>query len=841
MDQMKITDTELPGVIEAFLKEFMEKNDNSTPGAIITVVHKGKSVLQYTHGYANAETKIPVTADKSLFRIASVTKSFTAATLLTVWQNKGYSASDIKTKDVNEVIKELEEASPEFSIRFRIDDNGFTEPVTIWNLLTHTAGLEDAYLGMDSHLLDDLSSWNLDPRLYNRTHLLNGNFPKRTYPPNTIASYSNGGFILIGYIIELLCRKPYPDALHDTLFIPLGMNSSSAAINYAKDPVAVRTELPSDHADHLDYAEPHVVEETKSGEFIHKIMPISEQMRCLSMSDGSLALTPEDMAKYMICLLNAGRHNGQSVISPLAIELMTTKQFEKFEGFGGWANAGLMQKIAPEFKNLDYLQHGGFINGHLSQLMLVPKHELGIFFSVNANRTKLNLRIFLNLLFESVPFEEQEKVTYNYSQVPAQKIPLQVAPQSKFDLKKYSGYYRTTRFHHSTYLALFGMFYYPETKITVNKDGSSLMLKENELVPLYEGEKQLVFWAKTEKKDELPSNRYTTAAFQRVRSPQPALYLIEAGGAYQKLKWYERKLVHQTIYYSALGLATSQLAYGGIRNLFASHFASLPKLSIVATTIGLGITLFPVTNLLQSKTVKHDIDLSSKRPGLWVKSSIALSQTTVAAGAMYILVRLANRKVHVQEALALLAAGAYLGFLRYWNFEFWKLKLDLSKYAGYYTTTRKLETNYLAYFMGFDRELKVVQQDSRIELYGARKIDLVPVCNTDNQLVCWVKNVQNAKVPRNRYLTVGFKHINYNGRNFIYFETFRKIAWYERSIIQTSIYWSFAGFASSQIIFSTTFLSSGAPIAKPSVVATGIAVGITLFPISNFLYRHQIE
>ncbi|KAJ3255388.1 hypothetical protein HK103_006307 [Boothiomyces macroporosus] len=362
MDRLKFTDDQLPGALESFLKEFLETKADLTTGAIITVVHKGKAVLHYPFGYANAEKRIPVTADRTLFRIASVTKSFTAATFLTNWENKGFPPADIKTRDVNDIIAELEEASPEFSIQFRVDSNGFSEPITVWNLLTHTAGFEDAFLGMDSYPGDDLSEWKLDPRLYNRTHLLNGNFPKRVYPPNTAFSYSNGGFILLGYLIELLCRQPYPDALWDTVLKPLGMKSSSAAINYAKDPVAIRAELPQDNMEHLDYAEPHVAKKSETGAPIHKIMPLQKQMRCLSMSDGSLALTATDMSKYMICILNGGRFEGKQVLSPFAIELMTTKQFEKFEGSGLWSNAGLMEQIAPHYNGLNYLEHGGFIS-----------------------------------------------------------------------------------------------------------------------------------------------------------------------------------------------------------------------------------------------------------------------------------------------------------------------------------------------------------------------------------------------------------------------------------------------------------------------------------------------
>ncbi|KAJ3255389.1 hypothetical protein HK103_006308 [Boothiomyces macroporosus] len=305
--------------------------------------------------------------------------------------------------------------------------------------------------------------------------------------------------------------------------------------------------------------------------------------------------------------------------------------------------------------------------------MLFPKYELGIFYSVNNNSSELQHGMIVNHLFESVPFDEQEKVTFNYHQTPPKKIPLDIAPESKFDLKRFAGYYRTTRFHHSTYLAMFGMSYYPEICISVSKGGNSLRYAGTELIPLYEGEKQVVFWVKNETEGKLPSNRYTTMAFEDVKSSKPNVYMFFTNGAAHKLRWFERKAVQNSIYFSSIGLASSQLAYGALYFALSSRIANLPKVSLAATAIGLGINLFPLTNYIQDKTKKNEVELMSKRPPLWGKVCVALSQTTVALGAGYILLKYGGKKVHPQEVLALLAAGSYLGFIHYWNFECWKL------------------------------------------------------------------------------------------------------------------------------------------------------------------------
>ncbi|KAJ3319070.1 hypothetical protein HDV06_006689 [Boothiomyces sp. JEL0866] len=675
--KLRLAPEELPSKIREIINTVYAENACEVPGAIFTVVHNGNPILQHCYGYTNFEKKIPVHAEKSLFRIASVTKSLTAAAVLTVWENRGFDLDSIKTKDINEILRDLEDECPEYSFNFRIPDNGFTEPLTLWNLLTHTGGLENATLGMDTHPFDDLSVWNLDPRLYNRTHLLDDNFPKRVYPPNTIHSYSNGGYVILGYILELLCRMPYPNALKSVILDPLEMNSSSAAINYEKDPVAARSQLPLDHPNHLDLTEPHLTEEV-DGKSVIKVMPLAMQMRCLSMSDGSLAVTGADINNWMICLLNNGDFQGKRVISPNAIKLMTERQFVPHKGAINSANTGLFKMVIPESKGLVTLQHSGYITGHESQLVLFPQFNLGFFFSINHNGFAVSNQLFEELrlsLFESYSKEELVELgPIDCDSNPPVSKPLVLADTSEIDLKKYAGWYTRTGGDNTSFLSLFDKLQSFEVKLCLSQKSLVVQQKGNpELLPLEidQVNNNLVCWRKADSEKRVFFTYYTTVGFVERNLPNNSkqIFLDARGSSFIKLQWYNTVNFHKSVIGFALGSSVVQLAYSAASKLFSF------KISGAATALALSILSFPATVFAYNKSLKHKVDWANKRPPFEFKVLAGVSQFGIAVGTCSVLYKIISGKSITvgQDSLAILAGASTLAIFRRWNLEFYKL------------------------------------------------------------------------------------------------------------------------------------------------------------------------
>ena len=116
---------ELENYLEPIVKRLMERL--YAPGTVIAVVKDGKLFFTKGYGYANVEKKTPVIPDKTIFRIGSITKVFTAnATVQLADRGK------IKlNEDVNKYLKDL-----------KIDEK-FPQPITVANLLSHTAGLDE--------------------------------------------------------------------------------------------------------------------------------------------------------------------------------------------------------------------------------------------------------------------------------------------------------------------------------------------------------------------------------------------------------------------------------------------------------------------------------------------------------------------------------------------------------------------------------------------------------------------------------------------------------------------------------------------------------------------------
>lgn len=176
------------------------------PGAVVSVVHDGEVLTVRGYGYADTGADggepVPVDPEDTLFRVASVSKLFTATAVMGLVEE---GSLDLDT-DVNEYL--------DFTLPTRFD-----EPVTLRHLLTHTPGFEERIQGMfaTGEEAPDLRSYLVeDP-------------PEQVYPPGTVPAYSNYGNALAGYIVERTTGTPFGEYVEETVFEPLGMDSSTFA------------------------------------------------------------------------------------------------------------------------------------------------------------------------------------------------------------------------------------------------------------------------------------------------------------------------------------------------------------------------------------------------------------------------------------------------------------------------------------------------------------------------------------------------------------------------------------------------------------------------------------
>jgi CubicO group peptidase (beta-lactamase class C family) len=166
----------------------------------VLVAKAGKIVLHKGYGYSHEEQKIPNDAH-TVYCIASITKTFTAALVLKLEEQGKLSVTD----NINRYL-------PGFP-------NG--EKITIRQLLTHTSGIPDYLRDKGFQSIDQSKPITQEEMM---------NFFKNKPPdfdPGTSFRYSNAGYTILGYIIEKVTGTAYADALANYIFKPLHMEHTT--------------------------------------------------------------------------------------------------------------------------------------------------------------------------------------------------------------------------------------------------------------------------------------------------------------------------------------------------------------------------------------------------------------------------------------------------------------------------------------------------------------------------------------------------------------------------------------------------------------------------------------
>jgi CubicO group peptidase (beta-lactamase class C family) len=163
------------------------------------VEQKGTVLLNKGYGYKNAATD-ELNTENTIFQIGSITKQFTAAVILKLAENKKLSLSDKISKYFN--------------------DLNFNKDITIAQLLSHTSGIYNY-----TNNVQFMQSEAVKPADEKKMLALFKNKPL-DFSPGTNWSYSNSGYLLLGYIIEKVTKKSYEQVVRDYIFKPLKMNTS---------------------------------------------------------------------------------------------------------------------------------------------------------------------------------------------------------------------------------------------------------------------------------------------------------------------------------------------------------------------------------------------------------------------------------------------------------------------------------------------------------------------------------------------------------------------------------------------------------------------------------------
>jgi CubicO group peptidase (beta-lactamase class C family) len=339
------------GELEAFLDGWLVRAmaREHVAGAVVAVVQNGEPVLEKGYGFANLGRGRRVDPATTLFRIGSITKTFTWILLM-----RRVEAGRIGLDDpINEHLP------PEL----QIPDEGFERPIRVRDLMTHSPGFEDRVFGTlfvrDPADLRPLAQYLAEDRV------------ARVREPGKLSSYSNYGVGLAGAMLEQLDGQPWQDLLEAEILKPLGLDQTTG-----REPYPARDELPAPMPARLaedsarGYRWNGVAFEPRPFEYITHVAPA-----------GAISSTGADMADYMLLLLNDGTLRGTEIFGREAAAAFRTPFTSLPAAVGSW-DAGFLEGPLPGgFRGIG---HNGATLLFFSNLVLVPELDLGIFVSTNS-------------------------------------------------------------------------------------------------------------------------------------------------------------------------------------------------------------------------------------------------------------------------------------------------------------------------------------------------------------------------------------------------------------------------------------------------------------------------
>jgi CubicO group peptidase (beta-lactamase class C family) len=308
----------------------------AAPGAAAVVVRRDGGVSLRGYGVADLATQVAVDAESTVFRIGSISKTFTALALLQL---------------VDEGKVELEADANRYLKGVQIPSGG--APVRVIDLLTHRSGFDGelTFVGVDDAAAAARSS---DARLQRDIH--------RLRRAGEVAVYDNMAWGLLGHIVESVDGVPFAQALARRILQPLGMKHTQVGLPGAAAGVAVAHEV---GADGLPHARPQI------------------HLRRGWQGAGDVSTSAGDMALLLQALLDDGRHPGGRLLTAATFKRFAdTAQYSLHPGLPG---TGLGVYALGAAGGGAY-GHGGTIRGFNAVFMVLPQQGIAFFAVMNLNK-----------------------------------------------------------------------------------------------------------------------------------------------------------------------------------------------------------------------------------------------------------------------------------------------------------------------------------------------------------------------------------------------------------------------------------------------------------------------
>lgn len=370
-------------LIEAQMKKHTVK------GLSIALLDDQKLVWSQGFGYADTESKIPITSD-TLFRTASITKLFTATAIMRL---------------VDQGKIDLDQPLQTYLPKFKIKSHSCkTENITIRMLLTHHSGLPDVHLH---------GQFSAEPEAQFPSLLEELKDEYTAYSPNYILSYSNIGFTLLGKVIEQVTGQNFSAYMEAEILNPLGMNHSSFTIREDMK----RLITPS------------------FNEANQPILNVQDR----DVPAGGLYSSAAELANFIKMVFANGRFQDQNLLKSDTVTRMLTPQ-----NYGVPLDLnfpiGLAWFLKDESGKLGHAgkvaQHSGDIFGYHNILLTLPAHKLGVVVLTNS---AYGSAIVDQVATETIRLALEAKTGFRSPEIQPKLLPeITLTPG---EIQRYQGYY----------------------------------------------------------------------------------------------------------------------------------------------------------------------------------------------------------------------------------------------------------------------------------------------------------------------------------------------------------------------------------------------------------------
>jgi len=349
----------------AAIKKIME--EAPVTGLSVAVVKNNRIIYNQAFGVKDRETNTPLTTD-CLFRIASISKSFSATSIMQLVENKKISLDD----DVSDLMG------------FKVRNPKFPETViTLRLLLSHLSSINDrqGYFTLDAINPAKNPDW---AKCYN------------DYEPGKGYQYCNLNFNMIGTIIEKYSGERFDQYVKQHILDPLGLYGGYCVDSLDKSRFASLYEY---NGDSMRFFPSPNAYNPRSAEIAAYTMGYSTPV---FSPTGGMKISAPDLARYMMMHMNLGKYKGKRIMSKKSARAMQTPYSEK-EGYG----FAIMNstKLIP---GKHMTGHTGSAYGLYSAMFFNPNEKFGIVVISNGCDIKYSdgfntvIRKVVNVLYESL-------------------------------------------------------------------------------------------------------------------------------------------------------------------------------------------------------------------------------------------------------------------------------------------------------------------------------------------------------------------------------------------------------------------------------------------------------